>query len=69
MPAAPVRHASLPPPSLPPLPPAGKSKEVDESGFFTYTRPQGKSGGHGVGWSEIPQYSFKVRYARTHAQA
>ena len=23
-------------------------------------RPQGKSGGHGVGWSEIPQYSFDV---------
>jgi len=33
-------------------------KEVD--GFMTYTRPEGKSGGHGVGWSEIPRYSFKV---------
>jgi hypothetical protein len=32
----------------------------DEEGFFTYTRPEGKSGGHGVGWSEIPRYSFKV---------
>ncbi len=27
---------------------------------MTYTRPEGKSGGHGVGWSEIPRYSFKV---------
>lgn len=35
--------------------------EVDADGFRTYTRPAGKSGGHGVGWSEIPQYSFKVR--------
>ncbi|CAL5226845.1 g9711 [Coccomyxa viridis] len=33
-------------------------REVD--GFMTYTRPEGKSGGHGVGWSEIPRYSFKV---------
>ncbi len=33
-------------------------KEVD--GFMTYTRPEGKSGGHGVGWSEIPRYTFKV---------
>lgn len=23
-------------------------------------RPEGKSGGHGVGWSEVPRYSFKV---------
>lgn len=22
---------------------------------------QGKSGGHGVGWSEMPRYTFKVR--------
>lgn len=33
-------------------------REVD--GFMTYTRPEGKSGGHGVGWSEIPKYTFKV---------
>ncbi len=32
----------------------------DADGFRTYTRPEGKSGGHGVGWSEIPPYSFKV---------
>ncbi|GLC37021.1 hypothetical protein PLESTB_001400800 [Pleodorina starrii] len=38
----------------------GLSKEADEDGFYTYTRPEGKSGGHGVGWSEIPQYRFKV---------
>ncbi|KAG2444064.1 hypothetical protein HYH02_009007 [Chlamydomonas schloesseri] len=38
----------------------GLSKEADGAGFYTYTRPEGKSGGHGVGWSEIPQYSFKV---------
>ncbi|KAF5835636.1 hypothetical protein DUNSADRAFT_7138 [Dunaliella salina] len=38
----------------------GQSKEPDENGFYTYTRPEGKSGGHGVGWSEIPRYSFKV---------
>ncbi|KAI8468924.1 MAG: hypothetical protein J3K34DRAFT_425619 [Monoraphidium minutum] len=25
-----------------------------------YTRPEGKSGGHGVGWSEIPRYRFRV---------
>lgn len=39
----------------------GRTKEPDAEGFYTYTRPEGKSGGHGVGWSEIPQYSFKVR--------
>mmetsp|Transcript_6542 Transcript_6542/g.17527 ORF Transcript_6542/g.17527 Transcript_6542/m.17527 type:complete len:290 (+) Transcript_6542:131-1000(+) len=38
----------------------GQSKEPDANGFYTYTRPEGKSGGHGVGWSEIPRYSFKV---------
>ena len=32
----------------------------DEEGFLTYQRPEGKSGGHGVGWSEIPRYKFKV---------
>ena len=29
-------------------------------GFRIYTRPEGKGGGHGVGWSEFPPYSFKV---------
>uniref|UniRef100_A0A7S0RA50 PsbP C-terminal domain-containing protein n=1 Tax=Pyramimonas obovata TaxID=1411642 RepID=A0A7S0RA50_9CHLO len=29
-------------------------------GFNYYKRPAGKSGGHGVGWSEIPPYSFNV---------
>ncbi|GAX72755.1 hypothetical protein CEUSTIGMA_g211.t1 [Chlamydomonas eustigma] len=38
----------------------GLSSKPDETGFFQYTRPEGKSGGHGVGWSEIPQYQFKV---------
>merc|ERR1712176_16694 len=33
---------------------------VDSEGFRRYTRPEGKSGGHGIGWSEIPQYSFRV---------
>ncbi|GIL74915.1 hypothetical protein Vretifemale_4777 [Volvox reticuliferus] len=38
----------------------GLSKEPDEEGFYMYVRPEGKSGGHGVGWSEIPPYKFKV---------
>lgn len=38
----------------------GLSTEADEAGFYTYTRPEGKSGGHGVGWSEIPRYLFQV---------
>ena len=29
-------------------------------GLRTYRRPEGKSGGHGVGWSPIIPYSFKV---------
>eukprot|EP00887_Chlorella_sp_A99_P000195 scaffold13.g195.t1 len=32
----------------------------DAEGYYTYQRPEGKSGGHGVGWSEIPRYSFRV---------
>lgn len=32
----------------------------DKDGNYLYTRPEGKSGGHGVGWSEIPRYSFKI---------
>lgn len=38
----------------------GLTSEPDASGFYTYTRPEGKSGGHGVGWSEVPRYTFKV---------
>lgn len=30
----------------------------DQEGFQRYTRPDGKQGGHGVGWSEIPPYTF-----------
>eukprot|EP00249_Psilotum_nudum_P008738 c21478_g1_i1 orf=349-1350(-) len=32
----------------------------DENGIRTYHRPDLKSGGHGVGWSPIIPYSFKV---------
>eukprot|EP00250_Pteridium_aquilinum_P022767 c25679_g1_i1 orf=409-1233(-) len=32
----------------------------DENGLRTYRRPDAKSGGHGVGWSPIIPYSFKV---------
>jgi hypothetical protein len=35
---------------------AGVTSKPDADGFYTYTRPEGKSGGHGVGWSEIPRY-------------
>lgn len=38
----------------------GLATTPDENGLFEYMRPEGKSGGHGVGWSEIPRYSFKV---------
>uniref|UniRef100_A0A0F7GYK9 Photosystem II reaction center PsbP family protein n=1 Tax=Erodium foetidum TaxID=337372 RepID=A0A0F7GYK9_9ROSI len=34
--------------------------EPDEQGWRTYRRPDGKSGGHGVGWSPIIPYSFAV---------
>ncbi|KAJ4751772.1 Photosystem II reaction center PsbP family protein [Rhynchospora pubera] len=34
--------------------------DPDERGFRTYRRPEDKSGGHGVGWSPIIPYSFKV---------
>mmetsp|Transcript_53500 Transcript_53500/g.170192 ORF Transcript_53500/g.170192 Transcript_53500/m.170192 type:complete len:270 (+) Transcript_53500:308-1117(+) len=30
------------------------------NGLYQYKRPEGKSGGHGVGWSEIPPYSFTI---------
>ena len=39
---------------------SGVSKAVDADGYYTYTRPEGKQGGHGVGWSELPRYAFKV---------
>lgn len=32
----------------------------ESNGLYRYTRPEGKSGGHGVGWSEIPRYTFQV---------
>lgn len=32
----------------------------DQNGWRTYRRPDEKSGGHGVGWSPIIPYSFKV---------
>uniref|UniRef100_A0A0D3HS70 PsbP C-terminal domain-containing protein n=2 Tax=Oryza TaxID=4527 RepID=A0A0D3HS70_9ORYZ len=35
--------------------------DPDEKGWRTYRRPDDKSGGHGVGWSPIIPYSFKVR--------
>jgi hypothetical protein len=38
----------------------GLATTPDADGFLLYRRPTGKSGGHGVGWSEIPVYSFKV---------
>lgn len=38
----------------------GLSAKPDANGRFEYRRPEGKSGGHGVGWSEIPRYGFKV---------
>ena len=34
--------------------------KVDGNGFRIYTRPEAKSGGHGIGWSEITPYSFKA---------
>ncbi|KAL5560455.1 hypothetical protein UlMin_036666 [Ulmus minor] len=34
--------------------------EPDEEGWRTYRRPDEKSGGHGVGWSPIIPYSFRV---------
>ncbi|GJP35105.1 hypothetical protein CLOM_g19623 [Closterium sp. NIES-68] len=34
--------------------------EPDENGLRTYKRPASKSGGHGVGWSELIPYTFNV---------
>lgn len=39
---------------------AGLTPDPDMPGFDVYERPSGKSGGHGIGWSEIPQYQFRV---------
>ena len=39
----------------------GERPDPDNEGFNIYQRPIGKSGGHGVGWSEIPQ----VRHPNT----
>jgi hypothetical protein len=33
---------------------------IVQTGWRTYRRPDDKSGGHGVGWSPIIPYSFKV---------
>jgi hypothetical protein len=33
---------------------------ADKNGVRRYTRPEGKSGGHGVGWTEITPYTFDV---------
>ncbi|KAG1669680.1 hypothetical protein FOA52_002064 [Chlamydomonas sp. UWO 241] len=38
----------------------GISSTANEQGLYEYMRPEGKSGGHGVGWSEIPRYSFQL---------
>lgn len=38
----------------------GLSETVDEEGFRWYVRPEGKQGNHGIGWSELPQYGFRV---------
>jgi hypothetical protein len=36
----------------------GVTPDPDLPGILVYKRPAGKSGGHGVGWSEIPQVLF-----------
>jgi len=38
----------------------GLAPTPSPDGTFLYTRPEGKSGGHGVGWSVIPKYRFSV---------
>jgi hypothetical protein len=38
----------------------GATPDPDMPGIDIYKRPLGKSGGHGVGWSEIPQVSSKA---------
>lgn len=39
---------------------SGLTPDPNMPGFDVYERPSGKSGGHGIGWSEIPQYQFRV---------
>ena len=39
----------------------GFSKPDSTDGSMTYTRPELKSGGHGIGWTEITPYSVKLR--------
>ncbi|KAK1312406.1 hypothetical protein QJS10_CPA07g00362 [Acorus calamus] len=34
--------------------------EIDQPGWRIYQRPDENSGGHGVGWSPIIPYKFKV---------
>ena len=62
--AAAVVGAALPPPSIAVQGlTAGRIPGLsapDAAGQQTYRRPEGKSGGHGVGWSEIPRYSFQL---------
>ena len=53
-------HTGLPSYVIMVLLSAGVSATADADGFLQYQRPEGKSGGHGVGWSEIPRYSFRV---------
>lgn len=38
----------------------GLAANPGPDGTYLYTRPEGKSGGHGVGWSVIPKYMFNV---------
>jgi hypothetical protein len=33
---------------------------ISGAGLRTYRRPDAKSGGHGVGWSPMTPYTFKV---------
>jgi hypothetical protein len=35
--------------------------KVEEDGSMLYARPEAKSGGHGIGWTEITPYSLKLR--------
>ena len=38
----------------------GLASRPGPDGTYAYVRPEGKSGGHGVGWSVIPKYRFSV---------
>ena len=35
--------------------------KVGSDGSMWYTRPEAKSGGHGIGWTDITPYSLKLR--------